>query len=435
MLDDYAAAWPILRERVDVGQNFVWSWFGMHRCPKWAFIQSFKRRCLCVLDQLPVDSKTSFNHVDIDNGSSGSLWTWWFLGATVLMAKIYGKGGARLRHIPHVFEAVGLSYIVRLSRDRGALCYLSGSGADEPRFPYRWICAVFFFLGGVVLWRSSLKNFLVDTRSRYFFLSLDKPLPQVLLHPTARRFWATTALLVRSGAHSHLLVDSSLRIFRWYFHGMSSSCPHSEITYTKRNMLLEPMGLKQDTLFWILALCKNIFGYHRMLGLLARLFINSFVMPNLFYYFMGMLHPTIFFIFQSWRKWRIGSTRPHCTMHLRAGDTPSKSARRRALQQRQTSFQMIQVCSGATTIILKCHVVHTLPHREIQSPFASQAVTGCIARSNAQMIDHQDPTLYAVAIVVCGLETSNVNTQLTSQMVMLRLSQLFGLRMGHNRPS
>lgn len=53
------------------------------------------------------------------------------------MAKIYGKGGIRLRHIPHVFEAVGLSYIVRLSRDRGALCYLSGSGADEPRFPYR----------------------------------------------------------------------------------------------------------------------------------------------------------------------------------------------------------------------------------------------------------------------------------------------------------
>lgn len=55
VLDDYAAAWPILRERVDVGQNLVWSWFGMHRCPKWAFIQRFKRRCLCVLDQLPVD--------------------------------------------------------------------------------------------------------------------------------------------------------------------------------------------------------------------------------------------------------------------------------------------------------------------------------------------------------------------------------------------
>lgn len=196
------------------------------------------------------------------------------------MAKIYGKGGTRLRHIPHVFEAVGLSYIVRLSRDRGALCYLSGSGADEPRFPYRWICAVFFLGGGLVLWRSSLKNFLVD--SRYFFLSLDSGSPQFLPHPTARRFWATTALLVRSGAHSHLLVDSSLRIFRWYFHGMSSSCPHSEITYTKRNMLLEPMGLKQDTLFWILALCKNIFGYHPMLGLLARLFINSFVMPSLF---------------------------------------------------------------------------------------------------------------------------------------------------------
>ena len=63
---------------------------------------------------------------------------------------------------------------------------------------------------------------------------------------------------------------------------MSSSCRHSEIICIKRNMLLEPMGLKQDTLFWILALCKNIFGYHRMLGLLARLFINSFVMPNLF---------------------------------------------------------------------------------------------------------------------------------------------------------
>lgn len=29
------------------------------------------------------------------------------------------------------YAAVGLSYIVRLSRDRGALCYLSGSGADE----------------------------------------------------------------------------------------------------------------------------------------------------------------------------------------------------------------------------------------------------------------------------------------------------------------
>lgn len=139
----------------------------------------------------------------------------------------------------------------------------------------------FFWGGGLVLWRSSLKNFLVN--SRYFFLSLDSRSPQFLPHPTARRFWATTALLVRSGAHSHLLVDSSLRIFRWYFHGMSSSCPHSGITYTKRNMLLEPMGLKQDTLFWILALCKNIFGYHRMLGLLARLFINSFVMPNLFF--------------------------------------------------------------------------------------------------------------------------------------------------------
>ena len=155
----------------------------------------------------------------------------------------------------------------------------------------------FFFLGGgLVLWRSSLKNFLVD--SRYFFLSLDSRSPQFLPHPTARRFWATTALLVRSGAHSHLLVDSSLRIFRWYFHGMSSSCPHSEITYTKRNMLLEPMGLKQDTLFWILALCKNIFGYHRMLGLLARLFINSFEMPIFFFYFMGMLHPTIFFVLE-----------------------------------------------------------------------------------------------------------------------------------------
>ncbi|CAJ1382506.1 unnamed protein product [Effrenium voratum] len=42
-----------------------------------------------------------------------------------------GKNFTGQRNVLDDFAAIGLSYIVRLSRDRGALCYLSGTGADE----------------------------------------------------------------------------------------------------------------------------------------------------------------------------------------------------------------------------------------------------------------------------------------------------------------